>query len=77
MNEAVIGWCREADLEVTRARAYRKNDQAWVEQKNGAIVRRLVGYGRFEGVAAAQALPRRACTSTCSSHGSSCRFRLG
>ena len=34
----------------------RKNDQAWVEQKNGAIVRRIVGYGRFEGMAAAAVL---------------------
>ncbi|MDM0050604.1 hypothetical protein [Variovorax sp. J22R115] len=40
------------------ARAYRKNDQAWVEQKNGAIVRRLVGYGRFEGLEAVRALTR-------------------
>ena len=47
MNELVVGWCRAEELEVTRSRAYRKNDQAWVEQKNGAIVRRLVGYGRF------------------------------
>jgi hypothetical protein len=58
MNETVVAWCRENSLEVTRARAYRKNDQAWVEQKNGAIVRRLVGYGRFEGVRSAQALAR-------------------
>ena len=43
---------------MTRSRAYRKNDQAWVEQKNGAIVRRLVGYGRFEGVLAGEALGR-------------------
>jgi hypothetical protein len=43
---------------VTRCRAYRKNDQAWVEQKNGAIVRRLVGYGRFEGLISACALAR-------------------
>jgi hypothetical protein len=56
MNDLVVGWCREAGLVVTRARAYRKNDQAWVEQKNGAIVRRLVGYGRLEGLAAAQTL---------------------
>ena len=28
----------------------RKNEQAWVEQKNGAIVRRIVGYRRFEGL---------------------------
>jgi len=38
MNERVVKWWRGQGLEVTRARAYRKNDQAWVE-KNGAIVR--------------------------------------
>lgn len=43
---------------MTRSRAYRKNDQAWVEQKNGAIVRRLVGYGRFVGAEATAALGR-------------------
>lgn len=58
MNAPVVEWCRARGLEVTRSRAYRKNDQAWVEQKNGAIVRRLVGYGRFEGLAAAKALAR-------------------
>jgi hypothetical protein len=58
MNERVVNWCREQGLEVTRARAYRKNDQAWVEQKNGAIVRRLVGYGRFEGLESMQVLTR-------------------
>jgi len=58
MNEPVLTWCREHGLEVIRARAYRKNDHAWVEQKNGAIVRRLVGYGRLEGLASAQALVR-------------------
>jgi hypothetical protein len=36
----------------------RKNDQAWVEQKNGAVVRRLVGYGRLEGRPGAAALAR-------------------
>ena len=58
MNDLVVGWCRTQGLEVTRSRAYRKNDQAWVEQKNGAIVRRLVGYGRFEGVLAGEILGR-------------------
>jgi hypothetical protein len=57
MNDPVVDWCWAQGL-VTRSRAYRKNDQAWVEQKNGSIVRRLVGYGRFEGMAAAQALAR-------------------
>lgn len=35
-----------------------KNDQAWVEQKNGAVVRRNVGYRRFAGLEAAAALAR-------------------
>src|SRR3990172_2512023 len=35
-----------------------KNDQAWVEKKKGGIVRRLVGYQRLEGLAAAEALTR-------------------
>ena len=34
----------------------RKNDQAWIEQKNGAIVRKTVGDQRYEGIAAAQCL---------------------
>src|SRR6516164_2485384 len=58
MNDPVVDWCRAQGLEVTRSRTYHKNDPAWVEQKNGSIVRRLVGYGRFEGMAAAQALAR-------------------
>ena len=40
----------------TRSRPYRKNDQAHVEQKNGAVVRRMVGYRRFEGLATTEAL---------------------
>lgn len=31
-----------AGLEFTRCRPYRKNEQAHVEQKNGAVVRRIV-----------------------------------
>lgn len=58
MNDTVVDWCIATGLTVTRSRAYRKNDQAWVEQKNGAIVRRLVGYGRYEGRTAAQSLGR-------------------
>ena len=53
-----MAFCREQGIELTRSRPYRKNDQAWVEQKNGAVVRRMVGYGRLEGVPAAEALAR-------------------
>jgi hypothetical protein len=58
MNDVVIPWCRTQKLEVTRSRAYKKNDQVFVEQKNGAVVRRLMGYGRFDGVEAAGAMTR-------------------
>ena len=58
LNEVLVAFCREQGIELTRSRPYRKNDQAWVEQKNGAVVRRMVGYGRLEGVPAAEALAR-------------------
>src|SRR3982074_3785968 len=58
MNDVVVPWCREQKLEVTRSRAYKKNDQAFVEQKNGAVVRRLWGYGRFDGVETARVMAR-------------------
>lgn len=58
MNQTVFDYCKGLGLEQTRSRAYKKNDQAWVEQKNGAIVRRLVGYGRLSGVEAMKALAK-------------------
>jgi hypothetical protein len=58
MNEVVVPWCRGQKLEVTRSRAYKKNDQAFVEQKNGAVVRRLMGYGRFDGAETARVMAR-------------------
>ena len=58
MNDVVVPWCREQKLEVTRSRAYKKNDQAFLEQKNGAVVRRLMGYGRFDGVDTARVMGR-------------------
>jgi hypothetical protein len=56
MNETVRGYCLAAGLEFTRCRPYRKNDQAHVEPKNGAVMRRIVGYRRYEGLEAAAAL---------------------
>ena len=58
MNEVVVSWCRGQTLEVTRSRAYKKNDQAFVEQKNGAVVRRLMGYGRFDGAETTRVMAR-------------------
>jgi hypothetical protein len=56
INETLVGFCTDRKIELTRSRAYKKNDQAWIEQKNGSVVRRLVGYGRLEGEGAAAVL---------------------
>ena len=56
MTQDVFDYCVAHRLVQTRSRAYKKNDQAWVEQKNGAIVRRLVGYGRLSGTDATKTL---------------------
>lgn len=58
VNEVLLTFCRTHNIEFTRSRPYRKNDQAWVEQKNGSVVRRLVGRGRLEGLIAGEALSR-------------------
>src|SRR3984957_2473314 len=58
VNERLIEYCLGRGIELTRSRPYRKNDQAWIEQKNGAIVRKLLGYRRFEGLPAARAITR-------------------
>ncbi|HEX6478165.1 MAG TPA: transposase family protein [Ktedonobacteraceae bacterium] len=49
INEAVIAYCEQEQISFTRGRPYVKNDQCFVEQKNGAIVRQVVGYDRLVG----------------------------
>ena len=46
----------DRSIEFTRSRAYRKNDQAWVEQKNGAVIRRFLGHERYSGQVAGQTI---------------------
>ncbi|MDD5748399.1 MAG: transposase family protein, partial [Actinomycetota bacterium] len=54
INDTLVDYCKRRNLKFTRSRPYKKNDQAWVEQKNGAVIRRFVGYDRFSGVVAAR-----------------------
>lgn len=49
LNYGVLAYCKREGITFTRGRAYKKNDQCFVEQKNGSIVRQLVGYDRYEG----------------------------
>lgn len=47
INHTLYNWCRQEQIAFTRGRSYRKNDQAYVEQRNWLTVRRAVGYDRL------------------------------
>jgi hypothetical protein len=47
INHILYAWCRQEQVHFTRGRSYRKNDQAYVEQRNWLTVRRQVGYERY------------------------------
>ncbi len=49
INAAVLAYCAETATTFTRGRVANSNDQCFVEQKNGSIVRQLVGYDRYVG----------------------------
>ena len=49
LNTALLDYCAREQMTFTCGRTYRSNDQCYVEQKNGAVVRELVGYDRLEG----------------------------
>lgn len=53
INGTLLRYCQAARLTFTRSRPYRKNDQAFVEQKNGDIVRGNIGYRRYSSAEAA------------------------
>jgi hypothetical protein len=46
INEHLVKYCEKKKITFTRARASRKNDNCYVEQKNYTVVRRMVGYAR-------------------------------
>jgi hypothetical protein len=58
INDELLRYCQTEHLTFTRGRAGRKNDNPFVEQKNWSVVRRLVGYGRFDTSAQVDQLNR-------------------
>ena len=56
INDTLTQYCADRGIEFTRSRASRKNDQAWVEQKNGAVIRRFLGHERYSGQVAGQTI---------------------
>jgi len=50
INDQLYRYCVKEKITFTRGRAGRKNDNAYVEQKNWSVVRRAVGYGRYDSL---------------------------
>ena len=48
INHELLRYCEQEQLTFTRGRVGRKNDNPFVEEKNWSVVRRLVGYGRYD-----------------------------
>lgn len=48
INAHLSRYCQEQSITFTRSRPYRKNDQCHVEQKNWDVVRKTIGYARFD-----------------------------
>jgi hypothetical protein len=48
INDTLQRHCEAEEITFTRSRPYKKNDQCFVEQKNWSIVRRTIGYRRYE-----------------------------
>ena len=56
INATLSQYCGERGIEFIRSPPYRKNDQPWIEQKNGAVIRRFIGHDRYSGPVAGQTM---------------------
>lgn len=48
INWQLFRYCQKNKINLTRSRAYHKNDNAHIEQKNWTAVRQLLGYARYD-----------------------------
>jgi hypothetical protein len=58
INKELAEWCQRKGITFTRSRPYKKNDNCFVEQKNGSIVRRVIGRDRYSSKLAYEILNR-------------------
>lgn len=56
LNESGITWCQRRRIELTRSRPHKKNDNCFVEQRNLVVVRKYVGYERYDCIEAVRAM---------------------
>jgi hypothetical protein len=56
INHHLLRYAQQERISFTRGRAWKKNDGCFVEQKNYSVVRRAVGYARYQGSSAVRLL---------------------
>ena len=56
INWHLQSWCQRKQIQLTRGRPYKKDDNAHVEQKNWTHVRKLLGWERYDTHQAAEAI---------------------
>lgn len=56
INQHLVRFCRQRDIQFTRSRPYKKDDNAHIEQKNWTHVRKLLGWDRYDSPEALAAL---------------------
>src|SRR2546428_1870643 len=52
LNHHLVRYCRTQQIQFTRGRPYKKDDNAHIEQKNWTHVRKLIGWDRYDSAAA-------------------------
>jgi transposase InsO family protein len=56
INHHLVRFCQQREIQFTRSRPYKKDDNAHIEQKNWTHVRKLLGWDRYDSPHALKAL---------------------
>jgi hypothetical protein len=56
INRFVVDWCKDEKIDLSRSRPGKKNDNMYVEERNGHVIRKTVGYQRLDCPEAVDAL---------------------
>jgi hypothetical protein len=56
INQQLVHFCQQREIQFTRSRPYKKDDNAHIEQKNWTHVRKLLGWDRYDSPSALEAL---------------------
>lgn len=56
LNYHLLAWCKENEITMSRSEPGKKNDNMYVEERNGHVIRRFLGYQRYDEPATVSAI---------------------